>query len=92
MAETTKPAAMAEKPASIAATLPKTGIDIAADMAAAQPTAPPAGQKYSITEFGSTDAVIVASPDGSVEDAVRTFNEGKSAKIRTAKQLKIEKI
>jgi len=81
---------------------PMTGVEIAAVLASEQPPAPAAGTQYRLTPFAGVEEeavanpVIVASPDGTVEDAVRMYNaieqRKKNGVVRTAKQLKIERL
>lgn len=76
-----------------------TGVEVAKKIAESLPPAPPAGTKYRMAAIKeapigepltSDNSVVVTSPDGSIEDAVRRFNQDKK-EIRTAKQLRIEK-
>lgn len=55
--------------------------------------AEPSVVQYSIRERGNPDepAVVVESPDGTIEDAVRAFN-ARRKEVRTAKQLLITKV
>lgn len=72
---------------------PLTGVEVAKEIAAIQPPSPPLRTQYRLREASKPDsaAVVVVSPDGSVEDAVREFNKGRK-EVRTAKQLIIEKL
>lgn len=72
---------------------PMTGVQVAAELARQLPPPPPAGTRYSVRELGNPDAPAstVTSPDGSIEDAVRTFNAGRKS-ILTAKQLILERL
>ena len=72
---------------------PMTGVEIAAVIASQQPTPEPPGTRYKVRLAGDANAPeqVVTSHDGTIEDAVRAFNNGK-AEIRTAKQLVIEKL
>lgn len=78
---------------------PLSGVALAEAVHELLPDPAPAGQKYRVAELrnapvGTTldadNSVVVVSADGSVEDAIRAYNAGKSA-IRTFKQLRIEK-
>lgn len=77
------------------------GTELAALIAAEQPAAPKPGTNYVLTPFATEDEsapnpVKVASPDGTIEDAVRVYNaieqRKKNGVVRTVKQLKIERL
>ena len=69
---------------------PLTGVEVAAIIAGDQPPAPNAGQRYRIADRANPVVTVdVVSPDGSIEDAVRSYNHQRTA-IRTAKQLIIQ--
>lgn len=70
---------------------PLTGVEVAEILAAEQPEPFKPGQRFRLKDRvkPETAAVIVESPDGTIEDAVRAYNQGRTD-IRTAKQLTIE--
>lgn len=92
---TSLPAAVEAIQAEAMATDPKgrplTGVEVAALLHEELPVPLSPGTRFKLKDRikEGSDPVIVTSPDGTIEDAIRAYNQGRTD-IRTAKQLIIE--